>query len=166
MHDFNSQWQFDRLFSCQSPFWLVVVESPVAQYGHVWFRPSGIHPLCRYTVAAAAAVQNKFWLWRFICTLLTKRRKSYINLLGHEKSIKILHFATWFYLRRFQNKILEYCKRIQLVLDIRGIDIRRFEYSRHPSLLVGSTQTLLVSLILLVKWNSRIRFSRGHPLTH
>ena len=109
---FNSQWQFDRLFSCQSPFWLVVVESPVAQYGHVWFRPSGIHPLCRYTVAAAAAVQNKFWLWRFICTLLTKRRKSYINLLGHEKLIKILHFGTWFYLRRFKNKILEHCKRI------------------------------------------------------
>ena len=40
---FNSQWQFDRLFSCQSPFWLVVVESPVAQYGHVWFRPESTH---------------------------------------------------------------------------------------------------------------------------
>ena len=40
---------------------------------------------------------------------------------------------------------------VQLVLDIRGIDIRGFEYLRHPSLLVGSNQSLLVSLILLVK---------------
>lgn len=31
----NCQWQFDRLFSCQSPFWFW------SQYGHVWFR------LCR-----------------------------------------------------------------------------------------------------------------------
>ena len=42
-------------------------------------------------------------------------------------------------------------RSLQLVLDIRGIDICGFEYSRHPSFLVGSNQSLLVSLILLVK---------------
>ena len=52
---FNSQWQFDRLFSCQSPFWLVVVESPVAQYGHVWFRPESTHCAAHHRIVAARA---------------------------------------------------------------------------------------------------------------
>ena len=60
----------------------------------------------------------------------------------------------------------EFKPQLQLLLDIRGIDVRGFEYSRFTYYLLGPKAIAAHVQFLLVKPDSRIRFSRIFCLTH